>query len=298
MKLNKFFVFSLILFFESIVFAMEKPESKIVMLLTQLKEEHQKGQEKSFIASLPQELRAMLAKQYEENAIIQSLLDSKPARLEGKTISQYLNGKSIYDLNDAEKFKLLRLLYRRPSDNMNLPSHYKADIEEYINPLLQLKTFSSIANDPKKINELFENNEMMIAMVDAPAAVSIFRKSLKESGEEINQNRLNGDILWFREKDFGHKKLNLVGIKNRLNAGVNPNFERPHYIQEKDEYVFVTPLLLAIKAHLPIDIIKLLIEKKADINAKTRTGQTPLSFAKEYGSPEVIQLLLEKGAKE
>ena len=44
------------------------------------------------------------------------------------------------------------------------------------------------------------------------------------------------------------------------------------------------------------DLCKLLIEKKADINMKDNDGWTALDYASQYGTKEVVKLLLENGA--
>lgn len=45
-------------------------------------------------------------------------------------------------------------------------------------------------------------------------------------------------------------------------------------------------------------LIKLLIQKGADIKAKNSQGKTALLYAKEYGLPEIIRLLQQAGARE
>ena len=45
-----------------------------------------------------------------------------------------------------------------------------------------------------------------------------------------------------------------------------------------------------------VDVVKLLIEQGADINAKNNYGGTPLHLASEEGYTEVPKLLNEKGA--
>jgi uncharacterized protein len=56
-----------------------------------------------------------------------------------------------------------------------------------------------------------------------------------------------------------------------------------------------TPLhYAATSAHL--DIIELLLEHHAYIDAESPNGTTPLMMAAQYGSPEAVKLLLEAGA--
>jgi ankyrin repeat protein len=43
-------------------------------------------------------------------------------------------------------------------------------------------------------------------------------------------------------------------------------------------------------------VVKLLLEKGADLEAKDEFGRTPLSWAAEEGHEGVVKLLLEKGA--
>ena len=47
-----------------------------------------------------------------------------------------------------------------------------------------------------------------------------------------------------------------------------------------------------------IEVVKLLIEKGADVNSRNDTGGTALMFASGRGHTEVAQLLIEVGAKE
>ncbi|PMD56795.1 ankyrin, partial [Hyaloscypha bicolor E] len=43
-----------------------------------------------------------------------------------------------------------------------------------------------------------------------------------------------------------------------------------------------------------IDVVKLLLEKGADVNAAEQDGQTPLRWASESGHVNIVKLLLEK----
>lgn len=45
------------------------------------------------------------------------------------------------------------------------------------------------------------------------------------------------------------------------------------------------------------DTAKILMDAKSDINAQTKTGETPLHLAAEKGKLEMVKYLLELGAK-
>src|SRR4029077_4684407 len=60
-------------------------------------------------------------------------------------------------------------------------------------------------------------------------------------------------------------------------------------------YLNTTPLLSATGAN-DVASVRLLLEKGADVNAKDLTGQTPLMNAALYGNVEIIKRLLANGA--
>ena len=49
---------------------------------------------------------------------------------------------------------------------------------------------------------------------------------------------------------------------------------------------------------LRLEIIKLLLEKEADVNARDKNGRTVLKLAEERGHKEIVELLKANGAKE
>ena len=57
-----------------------------------------------------------------------------------------------------------------------------------------------------------------------------------------------------------------------------------------------TPLNLALDGG-HIDIVKLLLEKGADVTVPTQNGRTPLSWAAGKGYEAVVRLLLDNGAE-
>ena len=57
--------------------------------------------------------------------------------------------------------------------------------------------------------------------------------------------------------------------------------------------LMTTPLLLSISGGTP-DIAELLIEKGADLSASRRDGETPLSLARKLGDRKLVVLIEEK----
>jgi len=59
-----------------------------------------------------------------------------------------------------------------------------------------------------------------------------------------------------------------------------------------------TPLLEAVGAiHPKVELVKLLLERGADVHARNRNGETPLHIAALRGESEVIALFLARGAE-
>ena len=82
--------------------------------------------------------------------------------------------------------------------------------------------------------------------------------------------------------------------RNGHEAVVKLLLEKGADIESKDDYGR-TPLSWAAEGGHKA-VVKLLLEKGADMESKDDYGQTPLSWAAEGGHEAVVQLLLEKGA--
>lgn len=73
----------------------------------------------------------------------------------------------------------------------------------------------------------------------------------------------------------------------QLNAGLDVNTGTP---------LLGTRLLTLAAAHGHVDTVQALLDKKADVNAADITGWVPLHAAAYGGNPEIIRLLLNRGA--
>ncbi len=58
-----------------------------------------------------------------------------------------------------------------------------------------------------------------------------------------------------------------------------------------------TPIILAASSDLlPLETVRLLVEREADLNARTDTGMTALDYARLHGSTPIVDLLVRAGA--
>jgi ankyrin repeat protein len=80
---------------------------------------------------------------------------------------------------------------------------------------------------------------------------------------------------------------NLAEIKKQLAWGANPNSKTFWY---KD-----TPLIVAA-AYGHTEVVKLLLEKGAQVNMGNEGGETALHYAARHGHTKVMRILLEHGA--
>jgi uncharacterized protein len=114
-----------------------------------------------------------------------------------------------------------------------------------------------------KVKEYLEKDKSLVNAVD--------------SSSGINETALG--IATFA----GNKEITEMLIKN----GANVNFQ--------DAYG-IAPIHGASRTN-QIEVIKLLLDNKADINLPTTTGkETPLHYAARFNNPDVVKLLIEKGA--
>ena len=95
-------------------------------------------------------------------------------------------------------------------------------------------------------------------------------------------------------------KADVGTVRKLLDQGANPNstLVRPGILERSTRYSSKhppAPLVVAISEKQP-EIVRLLLEKGATVNFKDDAGFTPLEHAISEGNPEIVGALLESGA--
>ncbi len=86
-----------------------------------------------------------------------------------------------------------------------------------------------------------------------------------------------------------------------LEKGADPNAEADDQYTRKDLVIDYTTLLIYLALHMAtlnnnIEMVKLLLQYKANVNAQNQDQYTALHTAYRYGLRELIDILLQHGA--
>ncbi|MEQ6307307.1 ankyrin repeat domain-containing protein [Delftia acidovorans] len=113
-------------------------------------------------------------------------------------------------------------------------------------------------------------------------SLGVFDVLLKSPGIKVNEASQQGETPLMMACIKGHLDL----AKELIRRGADVN--RPGW----------TPLHYATSADLPktLDIVKLLLDNSAYIDADSPNGTTPLMLAAQYSSEAVVDLLIKEGA--
>ena len=180
------------------------------------------------------------------------------------------------------------------SKNSSLPPLYLAHLLLYSpDEIRRLDIFQKLILDvlkqveKKDLYELFLNTvlkmDISTTSLLAQAYMDIYNTSLFTYEEKDN---IRTSVLHFALKTIHPKQKEMITLLLDLGANVNAR-----------DITHDTSLHNAIRNGLDIDIIVLLLDYRADVNAKI-DFKTPLSLAKAKDNQELIELLLERGAKE
>jgi ankyrin repeat protein len=145
------------------------------------------------------------------------------------------------------------------------------------------------------VNETFEWGDirgMTFLNMAAAASNSEATRMLIEAGADVNQKTSDGATALHYAIQGGktrEDKVIIDVVRVFLDVGANVN--------EQTESEGLTPLMLAAD-YGKTGVVKVLMDRGADINAKDRNGRTALMAAQDNGHQDIVNLLKEAGAKE
>lgn len=206
-------------------------------------------------------------------------------------INSILENVDINILNSKNETPLIKAIKEQNLANAKFLIEKGARInfenQKIPNPLIT----AIIANNYECVEILIESGaDLNFSNYDkSPLAVAINRnnyeiaKLLYNKGAKINYYDSKGNTplhVAIKEKNYF-----LVDIFTQEREYVN--------IYNKNSN---TPLNFALSNNSEIEIIKLLVNRGADVNLKNEYGVSPLHKAILLGSPEIVELLVDKGA--
>jgi len=132
----------------------------------------------------------------------------------------------------------------------------------------------------------FNDNAMIIASQGARGTSNTLELYKYLETLKINPNAIgkNGENVLH---NIARKEKQADIIKHFLSKGVDVN---------KEDNDGNTPFMNAVSSNGEIQVINMLLEQVKDINHKNKKGVTALALAVKGNSPEVVALLLDKGA--
>lgn len=129
------------------------------------------------------------------------------------------------------------------------------------------------------------------------AAVTLIRLEHRKHDEAAN---LSDNLLYLAQDNDGNEAMHLAA-KNNLEEVICELLFRnvPANHRNYESEGCCTPLLVAVSHNASINIVKLFIEKKVDLNVHDLAhGYTPLHWAALHNNAETLKCLLEAGADE
>ncbi|WCR59753.1 MAG: Phosphocholine transferase AnkX [Wolbachia endosymbiont of Ctenocephalides felis wCfeF] len=203
----------------------------------------------------------------------------------------------------ADDFSSFR--YYKP-DEQGLQIYHNQPINKNDIGLVDLKGKSILDFDMKVMNDTLllshKNNtlvkienwntyqparEMMLAFNDAIVSNSKCIASICNSEDVIVEFNKEKAILSTEQLFDAVRRNNLSEVENLLSMGADVN------IRDKRSWA---PLHCAADNDNKLDISRAILNRNADIEARTNIGETPLHIANAYGQLKIIELLVDKGA--
>lgn len=163
-----------------------------------------------------------------------------------------------------------------------------------------LATYSNRPNPPEMDGDVSAFDIAKLLLAKGAYVNARYDKLIPPRQAQGNINVASGSTALYRAV----RAVDLASVKLLLDAGADPS-------QGLDDGS--TPVMAAAglgaprggdeevkeagDRNDPVDVLKLLVEKGADVNAANGIGMTPMHFAVQRGSDRVIEYLASKGAK-
>ena len=157
------------------------------------------------------------------------------------------------------------------------PIHYAAGLSQQEVVKLLLKAGVSPDYNPTE-----EHTPLMVATLRNHYEMVQF---LLENGADVNGQNKNGHTALFDACYFGYMYVSIARLL--LKSGANPNL--------KTNTLMSTPLSAACFRG-SVELVKLLLQSKADPNICSSNGYTSLMHACMYAHHNIVKLLLQSGA--
>jgi hypothetical protein len=153
--------------------------------------------------------------------------------------------------------------------------------------------FDTLSDDKKTPLDLaFDNGKPEVAnFLSGFTACSISSDGMVKPSSTHLQLPNERTVRLSQEPDFKASPLGAASGNGQLDI-VRSLLDNGSDVNETDGYR-VTPLHLTLTG---VEVAKLLIERGAYVNARTKRGRTPLHSTIRYGNLEVVRLLLDHGA--
>ncbi|MFJ1267836.1 ankyrin repeat domain-containing protein [Legionella lytica] len=146
-----------------------------------------------------------------------------------------------------------------------------------------LEVIKTLLNYHVNVNEIIGEEQQTALHIAAYAGKSEVVELLLKHNANINQRNRDGETPLYIATERGH--LNVVNVFLENGADVN-----------KARVDGATPLIAALVLSMDPKVIYALLNNGADVNKSMNHELTPLCIAVEKGNPEVVRLLLLKGA--
>ena len=153
--------------------------------------------------------------------------------------------------------------------------------------------------DPASKYEIFNNNQKLLLVASRYGDLKVVKALIKD---KVDINYQNKKEFKYRSKDdqfqqdtyyTGETALMSASSEGHLDI-VNLLLKKKANIHEQNSIGWTALMHASYNGHL--DVVKLLLKHGANVNVTDDLGWTPLMVASYYGNKEVLVLLLKNGA--